>query len=65
MPRGIGCIRASRPYALPAMDSLTQAVLGAAVGEACLGHKLGNKALWWGATSSRSVGVLELQLVHN
>ena len=31
------------------MDSLTQAVLGAAVGEATLGRKVGNKALLWGA----------------
>ena len=31
------------------MDSLTQAVLGAACGEAVLGRKIGNKALVWGA----------------
>lgn len=31
------------------MDSLTQATLGAAVGEALLGRKLGNRALGWGA----------------
>jgi inner membrane protein len=31
------------------MDSLTQAVLGAAVGEATLGRKVGNKAPVWGA----------------
>lgn len=31
------------------MDSLTQIVLGAAVGEVCLGKKLGNKAMVWGA----------------
>ncbi len=31
------------------MDSLTQIVLGAAVGEVILGKKLGNKALFWGA----------------
>lgn len=31
------------------MDSLTQMVLGAAVGEAVAGRKLGNKALLWGA----------------
>ena len=31
------------------MDSLTQIVLGAAVGEAVAGNKLGNKALLWGA----------------
>lgn len=31
------------------MDSLTQVVLGAAVGEATLGKKVGNKAMLWGA----------------
>ncbi len=31
------------------MDSLTQIVLGAAVGEATLGKKVGNKAMLWGA----------------
>ena len=31
------------------MDSLTQIVLGAAVGEATLGRKIGNKAILWGA----------------
>ena len=31
------------------MDSLTQIVLGAAVAEATLGKKIGNKALLWGA----------------
>lgn len=31
------------------MDSITQAALGAAVGEALLGKKLGNRALAWGA----------------
>ena len=31
------------------MDSLTQIVLGAAVGEAVLGKKIGNKAMLWGA----------------
>jgi len=31
------------------MDSLTQIVLGASVGEAVLGKKVGNKALLWGA----------------
>lgn len=34
---------------LMAVDSITQAVLGAAVGEAVLGKKLGNRALVWGA----------------
>jgi inner membrane protein len=31
------------------MDSLTQMVLGAAVGEAVLGKKIGNRAILWGA----------------
>ena len=31
------------------MDSLTQVVLGAAVGEAVLGKKIGNRAMLWGA----------------
>jgi len=31
------------------MDSLTQVVLGAAVGEVTLGKKVGNKAMLWGA----------------
>ena len=31
------------------MDSLTQVVLGAAVGEATLGKKVGNRAMLWGA----------------
>ena len=31
------------------MDSLTQIVLGAAVGEATLGKKIGNRAMMWGA----------------
>jgi inner membrane protein len=31
------------------MDSITQIVLGAAVGEAVLGRKVGNKAMLWGA----------------
>ncbi|MFW5656893.1 MAG: metal-dependent hydrolase [Bacteroidota bacterium] len=30
------------------MDSLTQIVLGAGVGEATLGHKIGNRAMLWG-----------------
>jgi len=33
------------------MDSLTQAVLGASVGEAVLGRKVGNKAPLWGAVA--------------
>ncbi|MFT5113252.1 MAG: inner membrane protein [Parasphingorhabdus sp.] len=31
------------------MDSITQLTLGAAVGEAVLGRKVGNRALFWGA----------------
>jgi inner membrane protein len=31
------------------MDSLAQIVLGAAVGEAVLGKKIGNRAMLWGA----------------
>ncbi len=31
------------------MDSVTQAVLGAAIGEVFLGRKVGNKAILWGA----------------
>ena len=34
---------------LAAVDSITQAVLGAAVGQLVLGRKLGNRALAWGA----------------
>jgi len=34
---------------LPAVDSITQAVLGAAVGELMLGKRMGNRALVWGA----------------
>jgi inner membrane protein len=33
------------------MDSLTQLVFGAALGEAALGKKLGNKAVLWGAAA--------------
>lgn len=33
------------------MDSLTQMVLGAAVGEAVAGKKIGNKAMLWGAVA--------------
>ncbi len=33
------------------MDSLTQIVLGAAVGEAVLGKKVGNRAMAWGAVA--------------
>ncbi len=34
------------------MDSLTQIALGAAVGEAVLGKKVGNKAVLWGAVAA-------------
>jgi len=33
------------------MDSLTQIVLGAAMGEAVLGKKIGNRAILWGAVA--------------
>ena len=33
------------------MDSLSQIVLGAAVGEAALGKRLGNRAMVWGAVA--------------
>jgi len=33
------------------MDSLTQIVLGAAVGEVALGRKIGNRAMLWGAVA--------------
>ncbi len=33
------------------MDSLTQIVLGAAVGEVVLGKKIGNRAIFWGAVA--------------
>jgi inner membrane protein len=36
------------PGPVGGMDSITQAALGAAVGEAMLGKKLGNRALLWG-----------------
>ncbi len=31
------------------MDTPTQALLGAVVGQACFSRKLGKRALWWGA----------------
>jgi len=33
------------------MDTVTQAVLGAAVGQACFSHKLGRRAIWYGAAA--------------
>ena len=44
------------------MDSLTQIVLGAAVGEVCLGKKLGNKAMVWGAIAGT---VPDLDIIGN
>ena len=47
------------------MDSLTQIVLGAAVGEAALGRKVGNKALLWGAIAGTipDLDVVYIQLI--
>ena len=47
------------------MDSLTQIVLGAAVGEATLGRKVGNKALLWGAIAGTipDLDVVYIQLI--
>jgi len=42
------CIFPARHHQIT-MDSVTQAVLGAAVGEATLGRRIGNKAPLWGA----------------
>ena len=39
------------PSDLRAMDSLSQIVLGAAVGEAVLGRRIGNRAMIWGAVA--------------
>ena len=33
------------------MDSLSQIVLGAAVGEVVLGRRIGNRAMIWGAVA--------------
>lgn len=33
------------------MDTVTQALLGATVGQACFSRKLGRKAVWWGAVA--------------
>lgn len=41
----------SRPPRAPSMDSLTQAVLGAAVGEAVAGPRIGRRAALWGAVA--------------
>ena len=32
-----------------AVDTVTQALLGATVGQAGFSHRLGRRALWWGA----------------
>ena len=39
------------PSDLRTMDSLSQIVLGAAVGEAVLGRRIGNRAMIWGAVA--------------
>ena len=44
------------------MDSLTQIVLGAAVGEAVLGRKVGNRAILWGAVAGT---IPDLDIVCN
>lgn len=44
------------------MDSLSQIVLGAAVGEAVLGRKIGNRAMLWGAFAGT---VPDLDVVSN
>ena len=36
----------------PCMDSLTHIVLGAAIGEAMLGKKIGKKGILWGALAA-------------
>ena len=47
------------------MDSLTQIVLGAAVAEATLGKKIGNKALLWGGIAGTipDLDVIYIQLI--
>ncbi len=44
------------------MDSLTQIVLGAAVGEAVLGKKIGNRAMLWGAVAGT---IPDLDVISN
>lgn len=44
------------------MDSLSQIVLGAAVGEAVLGKKIGNRAMMWGAIAGT---IPDLDVVSN
>ena len=44
------------------MDSLTQIVLGASVGEAALGRKVGNRAMVWGAIAGT---IPDLDVISN
>ena len=44
------------------MDSLTQIVLGGAVGEAVLGKKIGNRAILWGAVAGT---IPDLDILYN
>ena len=44
------------------MDSLTQMILGAAVGEAALGKKVGNRAMVWGAIAGT---IPDLDVISN
>ena len=44
-------LRATGLTDLRAMDSLSQIVLGAAVGEVVLGRRIGNRAMIWGAVA--------------
>lgn len=44
------------------MDSLSQFVLGAAVAEACVGRKIGNKALLWGGIAGT---IPDLDIITN
>lgn len=44
------------------MDSLTQIILGAAVGEACLGKRIGNRAMLWGAIAGT---IPDLDVISN
>ncbi len=44
------------------MDSLTQIVLGAAVGEVCLGKKIGNRAMLWGGVAGT---IPDLDIIGN
>ena len=44
------------------MDSLTQIILGAAVSEAALGKKIGNRAMVWGAIAGT---IPDLDVISN